>query len=212
MHKIVFQKSAGTLLLAAGLIAVPLSASASYTMDGVTFTFIQTAANELTLQIDASHHADLSSYTWATATNIGSIQVKDIGTFTSSDVHLSGDVGTSAFTNWTISNQELNAATTGCTGGSGGISRACTWADLDSGQQRVGPLTDNMLFHFTFTGGTLNFANPELKVQFFNGNGADKVGDQLSQHILTAVPEPDTWGMFVMGLGILAFLARPRKA
>lgn len=200
MSSTFFSNTAGGLALAAGLIAAPLSASAgSYTQDGVTFTFTD-IGNVLTLEIDAAGH----SGGWATATNIGTVQVKDVGTFSS--VALSGEGGTSAASLWTFSPNELSA--NGCTGGSGGNQRACFYAASTS--DRIG-LTDDMLFHFTFTGGTQNFSNPELKVAFYNGNSPDKVGSLLSVNI-PAVPEPDTYGMLMLGLGILGYLARTRKA
>ncbi|MBA5689420.1 PEP-CTERM sorting domain-containing protein [Rugamonas apoptosis] len=204
MHKMIFQKTAGSLLLAAGLIAAPLSAHASLTFQGVTFTFTQSAANVLTLEIDAAGRTG----DWATATNIGLIQVKDIGSFTTAA--LSGEAGppnTTAASLWTFSPNELNA--NGCDGGSSGAQRACFFAPDTS--KRIG-LADDMIFHFTYTGGTQNFSDPHLKLGFYNGNGEDKVGSLLSMNIpLNPVPEPETWGMFMMGLGILAFLARPRK-
>jgi hypothetical protein len=202
MHKMIVQKTAGSLLLAAGMIAAPLASAGTLTYQGVTFTFSE-AANVLTLEIDAAGRTG----DWATATNIGMLQVKDVGSFTS--VGLSGEAGppsTLAASSWTFSPSELTA--NGCDGGSTGAQRACFYAANTS--DRIA-LADNMIFHFTYTGGTQNFSDPHLKLAFYNGDGTDKVGSLLSMNI-PAVPEPESYGMFLMGLGILAFLARPRKA
>ena len=203
MHKMIFQKAAGSLLLAAGMIAAPLSASAgTLTYQGVTFTFTD-VANVLTLEIDAAGRTG----DWATATNIGMLQVKDIGTFTTAS--LSGEAGppnTTAASLWTFAPNELSA--NGCDGGSTGVQRACFYAG--STANRIA-LADNMIFHFTFNGGTQNFSDPQLKLAFYVGDSVDKQGSLLSMNI-PAVPEPESYGMFLMGLGILAFLARPRKA
>lgn len=43
----------------------------------------------------------------------------------------------------------------------------------------------------------------------FNGNGTARVGGQLA---LTAVPEPSTWAMFILGFGALGFAMRRRNA
>lgn len=204
MHKMICQKTAGSLLLAAGLIAAPLSAIAgSITFQGVTFTFTEDSATQLTLEIDAAGRTG----DWATATNIGMVQVKSLGSFTTAS--LTGDAGptnTLLASGWTFSPNELTA--NGCDGGSSGDQRACFFAPTTGDRIALG---DDMKFHFTFTGGTQDFSNPSLKVGFYVGDSPDKQGSLLSMNI-PAVPEPESYGMFIMGLGILAFLARPRKA
>lgn len=205
MQRMLFQKTAGSLLLAAGMIAAPLASAGTLTYQGVTFTFTE-AANVLTLEIDAAGRTG----DWTTANYIGALQVKDIGTFAS--VGLSGEAGppnTTAASSWTYFPNELNSS--GCAGGSSGVQRACF--DATNHADRIA-LADNMIFHFTFTGGTQDFSDPHLKLAFYGSTGVDdnsKVGSLLSMNI-PAVPEPESYGMFLMGLGILAFLARPRKA
>ena len=117
MHKMICQKTVGSLLLAAGLIAAPLSASAgTLTYQGVTFTFTEDSATQLTLQIDAAGRTG----DWATATNIGMLQVKSIGSFTTAS--LTGDAGptnTLLANGWIFSANELTANC--CDGGSSGV-------------------------------------------------------------------------------------------
>jgi hypothetical protein len=184
------RNAAVTALLAAGFAA---SASAgTLTYQGVTFTSSWTG-NVLTLEIDAAHPTG----DWLTATTLGALQLKDIGTFDS--VSLTGAPGMAA--GWTLSYNELNA--NGCDGGAHvGISLCYSGTHVS--------LADDMIFQFTFTGGTTDFTSPHLKVAFFDGAGGDKVGSLLSQNI-PAVPEPQTYALMFGGLSILAAMARRRK-
>jgi hypothetical protein len=179
-------------LLAAGFVA---SASAgTLTYQGVTFTSSWTG-NVLTLEIDAAHPLG----DWATATTLGALQLKDVGSFDS--VSLASAPGTAI--NWTLSSDELTA--NGCSGGAHvGTSLCYSGAHV--------ALADDMIFKFTFTGGATDFTSPHLKVNFFNGNGADKVGSLLSMNIPVApVPEPQTWAMLFGGLSVIGAMARRRK-
>lgn len=162
-------------------------AQAQLTFQGVTFT-PSFAGNVLTIEIDAASPTG----DWLGATHISALQVKDIGGWTSVDVLEHGPDA-----NWVISPNELNA--NGCTGGSGGNQRACASGDLI-------PLSDNMIFTFTFTGGVQDFSNPHLKVLFTDANG-DKVGSLLSQNV-PAIPEPSTYALLLGGLGVLAMARR----
>lgn len=202
MRKMIIQKTAGSLLLAAGMIAAPLASAGTLTYQGVTFTFTD-AANVLTLEIDAAgRNGD-----WATASTIGALQVQSVGG-SWTDVALSGEAGppdTTMASNWgKYIDAELNANS--CGNGNG--SHAACFMAHSTGE--LISLDDHMVFHFTFTGPT-NFSDPSLKLQFYGDAMDKKVGSLLSVNI-PAVPEPESYGMFLMGLGILAFLARPRKA
>ena len=186
------RNAAVSVLLAAGLAA---SASAgTLTFQGVTFT-TSWSGNVLTLEIDAANPTG----DWASATSIGALQLKDIGSFDT--VSLSSAPGDAV--NWTLSSNELNA--NGCGGG------AHVGTSLCYSGARVA-LTDDMLFRFTFTGGATNFESPHLKVNFF-GEGDRKVGSLLSMHIPAApVPEPQAYAMLFGGLAALGVAARRRKA
>lgn len=180
-------------LLVAGITATSASAG-TLTYQGVTFTS-SWSGNVLSLEIDAANPTG----DWLTATTLGALQIKDIGTFDS--VSLTSAPGDAI--NWTLSSNELTA--NGCDGGAHVGQSLCY-----SGMHVA--LTDNMMFQFTFTGTNTNFTSPHLKVEMFNGAGGDKVGSLLSQNIPAApVPEPDTYAMMFGGLAALAALARRRK-
>jgi hypothetical protein len=189
--KTTLRNAALAVVLATGFAA---SASAgTLTFQGVTFTS-SWSGNVLTLEIDAAHPTG----DWATATTLGALEIKDIGTF--DGVSLTSAPG--AAVNWTLSSDELNA--NGCSGGAHVGKSLCY-----SGAHVA--LADDMVFKFTFTGGATNFTSPVLKVNFFNGDGTEKVGSLLSQNI-PAVPEPQSWAMLFGGLSLVGALARRRQS
>jgi hypothetical protein len=170
------------------------------TFQGVTFTSTA-SGNTLTLEIDAAHPTG----DWATATTIGALELKNVGDFTS--VQLLSAPG--AAINWKYSSNELTAK--GCAGGSQDGSFACFWG-------RHVALTDDMVFRFEFAGTAFDLDEPTLKVNFFAGNSARKVGSLLSQTIPagevtpppTELPEPASAAMFLGGLALMR-LAQRRK-
>lgn len=167
------------------------SAHAQLTVQGVTFT-PSWSGNVLTLEIDAANPTG----DWATATTIGALQVKSIGTWT--DVEFSGP---GAANSWTVDPNELNA--NGCEGGTSGVQRACAFGTHVQ-------LTDNMIFTYTFTNLVRTSLDPFVKVNFFIGQGDDKVGSLLSLEV-PAIPEPSTYAMLLGGLGVLAMARRNAK-
>ena len=179
-------------LLGAGTIA---SAQAgTVTFQGVDFTS-SWSGNVLTLEIDAAAPTN----SWAGATSLGALQLKDLGSFDS--VALTAAPGGAA--NWTLSSSELNA--NGCTGGGHAGTSLCY-----SGAHVA--LTDDMVFQFTFSGGNVDPTSPQLKVNMFGVDGDKKVGSLMGEHlVVSAVPEPQTYAMMFGGLGLLGFMARRRK-
>lgn len=184
------RNAAASVLVAAGFAATASAGTLTY--QGVTFTTSYTG-NTLTLEIDAAHPTG----DWATATTIGALQIKDIGTFDS--VLMTSAPG--AAMSWAYSAEELTA--NGCTGGEH-VGRSFCYSGTHVA------LADDMIFTWTFTGGTQDFTSPHLKVAFYNGDGTQKVGSLLSMNI-APVPEPGTYAMMLGGLGLLAATARRRK-
>lgn len=174
-------------LVTAGLFASS-AANAQLTFQGVTFT-PSWSGNTLTLEIDAANPTG----DWSTADAIGSLQLKDFGTWDS--VVLSGP---GAFSSWTISGNELNA--NGCDGGSDGIQRLCL-----NGTPIT--LTDDMMFTFTFTGGVQETDSVFIKVRMFEDGATDKVGSLMSMEV-PVIPEPSTYAMLLGGLGVLVLAGR----
>lgn len=178
------------------IAAASLAASSAYaqlTYQGVTFS-PSWSGNTLTLEIDAANPTG----DWATATTIGALQVKTVGSWDS--VVFSGP---GAAAGWTVLPNELSA--NGCDGGSDGNQRACAFGTHV-------PLTDNMIFTYTFTNlsQVTQNPNPFVKVNFFTGEGGDKVGSLLSMEV-PVIPEPSTYAMLLGGLGILALARRNAK-
>jgi hypothetical protein len=185
-----------TTVLAALLGAGTLASAQAGTLEfqGVDFTS-SLSGNVLTLEIDAANPTG----SWAGATSLGALQLKGLGSFDS----VSLTAAPQGATNWTLSSNELNAK--GCAGGGNAGTSLCY-----SGAPVA--LTDDMVFQFTFSGGTPNPIAPELKVNMFGPNGNQKVGSLMGEQLpVAAVPEPQTYAMMLGGLGLLGFMARRRK-
>jgi hypothetical protein len=186
------RKTLLSALLATGAIASAQAGTLEF--QGVTFTSSWTD-NVLTLEIDAAHPTG----DWASATTIGALQLKGLGSFDS--VSLSSAPAGAA--NWTLSSNELNA--NGCGGGGHVGASLCFSGDHVA-------LSDDMVFKFTFNGGATDFSSPHVKVNLFNGDGGRKVGSLLSENLpMAPVPEPQTYAMMLGGLAALGAMARRRK-
>ena len=180
-------------LLGAGTIASAHAGTIEF--QGVDFTS-SWSGNVLTLEIDAANPTG----SWAGATSLGALQLKDLGSFDS--VSLTAAPGGAA--NWTLSSNELNA--NGCSGtGHAGTSLCYSGAHV--------ALTNDMVFQFTFSGGKTDPFSPQLKVNMFGADGGKKVGSLMGEHlVVSAVPEPQTYAMMLGGLGLLGFVARRKRA
>ncbi|KGF78471.1 hypothetical protein IA69_30210 [Massilia sp. JS1662] len=180
-------------LLGAGAIASAQAGTVEF--QGVDFTS-SWSGNVLTLEIDAANPTG----SWAGATSLGALQLKDLGSFDS--VSLTAAPGGAA--NWTLSSNELNA--NGCSGGGHAGASLCY-----SGAHVA--LTDDMVFQFTFSGGNVDPTSPQLKVNMFGADGDRKVGSLMGEHlVVSAVPEPQTYALMLGGLGLLGFMARRKRS
>lgn len=176
----------------AAALGMSSAAHAQLTFQGVTFT-PSFSGNVMTLEIDAANPTG----DWLTADTLGALHIKGIGSWDSVVM-----TGPGAASGWSLGSQELNA--NGCEGGGpGGIASICALGTPVA-------LTDDMVFTFTFTGGTQDFTMPHIKVLMF-GDGSDrKVGSLMSLDV-PAIPEPSTYAMLLGGLGILALARRKAK-
>ena len=180
----------GPMAVAACLGMAGSAGAGVLTFQGVTFT-TSFAANVLRLEIDAASPIG----DWSTATTLGMLGLKDVGSFSSVSLTAAPPGGLS----WTINNNELSA--NGCIDGANPM-KVCAFGTHLA-------LTDDMVFEFTFSGGTQNFASPHLKVGMYEGDSPDKVGSLLSMNI-PPIPEPATYGMLLAGLALVGALARAR--
>ncbi len=180
-------------LLGAGTIASAHAGTVEF--QGVDFTS-SWSGNVLTLEIDAANPTG----SWAGATSLGALQLKDLGSFGS--VSLTAAPGGAA--NWTLSSNELNA--NGCSGGGhAGTSLCYAGAHV--------ALTDDMVFQFTFSGGNVDPTSPQLKVNMYGADGDRKVGSLMGEHlVVSAVPEPQAYALMLGGLGLLGVMARRKRA
>ena len=61
-------------------------------------------------------------------------------------------------------------------------------------------------------GKTLNFASPHLKVDFYaSPTDRKSTGSLLSQSMVTAVHEPETYAMLLVGLAAVGAMVRRRQ-
>ena len=87
------------------------------------------------------------------------------------------------------------------TGAFSGAGESLLGTDLTAspGGSHTDPL-DNQRFNFTFTGGTVD------EVAFYSGYNSLEI-----DNIAAAVPEPGTWAMMMVGLGLIGFMLRNNR-
>lgn len=190
--------------LLATLVSVVTSCSA-FAGSSLTFQDVIFSAEALdtdTLRFTMTG-ANTASGDWSGVQYIKAFSFKDIGSIASFNV-----VSGPSFATIAESSRELSAR--GCTGGSSG--GACfTFAQPTA-------LTSTMSWTIDFVaaaGNQLDFSAPHLKVDFFTTlTDTKKTGSLLSQSMVptvTAVPEPESYVLFLAGLAGVAAMARRRQ-
>lgn len=185
--------------LGLGLLVTGANAANALTYQGVTFESRAVDADTLEFSIlNATHATD----DWTGISFLKAFELKNLGSNVISASVVSGP-GTSSVT----TSNGLSGSALGCN--TGGTNGACF--------SFLSPLalTDSMVWRIDFTAsGTLNFSAPHPKVQFLDKfNSARKQGSLFSQTLpVSAVPEPESYAMLLAGLGLMAAVARNRKA
>lgn len=182
--------------VATAALATPL-AHADYvlTSQGVTFTIAAVDTDTFTLKIDNLLNA---TGNWATVTQYGAFEFKDIGSFTGGTINPGNE---SAAVNSGLSSN-------GCGQGNPQNTYCFTFTPLLA----VGA---SNTFTIDMTGGTLAFgaSGPHLKVNFMNAQGI-QVGNLLSLNLPSSssggssgssglIPEPNSGLLAMLGLGLL---------
>ncbi|MET3134805.1 hypothetical protein AAKU55_005107 [Oxalobacteraceae bacterium GrIS 1.11] len=156
------------------------------------------------------------------ATSFGSAFANDINT----TVNLSGDPLVQLTGGFTVTHTDTHAFTDTFT-----FTPSTNWAYIDASLITIGFTSAQ---HINFTGATLNgldlsftqapggnlqfgtlspqlLSGPLTLVVMGDSGGAASYSGTLNVNVL-AVPEPETYGMLLGGLGLLGFVARRRKA
>lgn len=119
--------------------------------------------------------------------------------------------GPGGASNWVISSGGIGAY--GCSGSGGGFE--CADGLILAGNTPVPGGTYSWIFDLTMDNGLLftGLLESSVKGRFVDANGR-KVGDLVSENVtLTSpVPEPEIYAMMGLGLGLLGWVGRRRKA
>jgi len=168
----------------------------SLTFQGVTF---ETMSSGDTLTLTITDALSGGTGNWTDVGFLSSFEFKEIGTITNATV-----TSTNTGVTWTNSDGGVSGSGTGCTAGDPSFD--CFFSNP------AFALTDSMTWTIQFFGTGINLDDPHLKVAFLtNLTDTTPTGDLLSQAI-PPVPEPEIYAMMGIGLGVLGWLGRRKKA
>ena len=180
--------------IAASLIGFGTQASAqsaSLTFQDVTF---QTQAVDSDTIIFSILNATNATGNWTGVNYLKGFEIKEIG-----------GVSGATITPPNVTPLDLNMSSNGCPG-PGGNQGMCFLASTPIA------LTDSMSWEITFSGASLDFTSPHIKVNFYTTlTQGNATGDLLSQNLTTPIPEPETYAMLLAGLGLMGFMFRRRR-
>jgi hypothetical protein len=195
---LVLGANVGAAQAAVNLSATPLAVSAPSGLtlvtdfnspaiaNGFTFTggLLQTGSNTL----GAEPAGDSSQYLSVLGNQIATLTYSGPGSITDLSVYIG-------------SLDSYNKITFYGTGAFSGAGESLLGTDLTAspGGSHTAAL-DNQRFNFTFTGGTVD------EVAFYSGYNSLEI-----DNIAAAVPEPGTWAMMMVGLGLIGFMLRNNR-
>ena len=190
------KSSLSVLAIIASAVSAAPAAANQLIFQGVTFETLAVDGDTLQLSI---LNATSATGDWTGIGFLKAFEIKDIpaaGEVTGASI-ISGPGAFSA----DVANGLAGGPNLGCT--TGGTDGACFTGT---------PIawTNSMIWTIDFTGATLDFSAPHLKVQFLiNADDTSNTGSLLSQTI--PIPEPGTYAMMLAGLGLMGFVARRRR-
>ena len=193
-----FTKLAAAIAVIAAAGTAQATAYNPVTVEGATYYF-SNSGSDWTLGIDIDGYSGGGTF----LDNVA-IKVFDHPTAASLPSHPSGG--------WVLTDFDTGLSADGCGNGSGGFSCATGHTHLTAGN---GAGVVDYSFTFHVTGNSNPLLTPSIKaryVRFDEKKGEwEKAGTLVSETLTaTPVPEPETYALMLVGLGVMGFVARRR--